>query len=179
MMKKHISNLLGSAAFLLATVLALPAVADDGAASAPNSSVASSTDDGTTVTMDTLREKLSADKRQVVADNMNLTDSEAKAFWPVYEAYQQDLYQINLRLAKLINDYALAYNKGAVLNDTAKKLLNESIAIELAEAKLKQSYVPKLSKALPVAKVARYIQIENKIRAIIRYQLAAAIPLVE
>ena len=52
-------------------------------------------------------------------------------------------------------------------------------AIELAEANLKKTYVPKLSKAVPAAKVARYIQIENKIRATIRYQLAEAIPLVK
>ena len=63
------------------------------------------------------------------------------------------------------------------MNDTAKKLLDEAIGVELAEIKLKQSYVPKLGKVLPVAKVARYIQIENKIRAIVRYGLAETIPL--
>jgi hypothetical protein len=115
----------------------------------------------------------------VIANNMNLTDAESKGFWPVYDAYQNDLYQINQRLAKVINDYALAYNKGAVLDDTAKSLLNESIAIEQAEVTLKQSYVPKLIKVIPAAKAARYIQLENKIRAIIRYQLADAIPLVK
>ena len=84
-----------------------------------------------------------------------------------------------MRLANVINDYAMAYNKGAVLDGTAKKLLDEAIAIELAEAKLKQTYAAKLGKVLPAAKVARYIQIENKIRAIIRYELAEGIPLVE
>ena len=50
--------------------------------------------------------------------------------------------------------------------------------VDLEDAKLKKSYFPKLSKVLPGVKVARYIQIENKIRAIVRYELAAAIPLV-
>lgn len=180
MMKKYSLNLFSSIGFVLATLLALPAFAADNAvAGSADKSAASSDSSGSAEKMEILRQKLSADKKLVVANNMNLTDSEAKAFWPVYEAYQQDLYQINLRMARVINDYALAYNKGAVLNDTAKKLLDESIAIELAEAKLKQSYVPKLSKVLPAAKVARYIQIENKIRAIIRYELAEAIPLVD
>ena len=66
-----------------------------------------------------------------------------------------------------------------MLNDTAKKLLDEAIAIELAEVKLKQSYVPKLDKILPATKVARYIQIETKIRAVIHYILAEKIPLVK
>jgi hypothetical protein len=44
---------------------------------------------------------------------------------------------------------------------------------------LKQTYAEKLSRVIPAAKAARYIQIENKIRAVVRYQLADVIPLVE
>ena len=164
MMKKYLTNLLRPALFILAATLALPAFAADESA---------------TINMEIMAQKVKADKKLLVADNMTLTDAEAKAFWPVYDAYQQDLYQINLRMAKVINEYAVAYNKGAVLDDTAKKLLDEAISIELAEANLKKSYVPKLTKAIPAAKAARYMQIENKIRALIRYQLAEAIPLVQ
>ena len=170
-MKKYLTNMLRPALFILATTLVLPAFADD--------STANKADDSATSNMEILREKITTDKKFLVASNMNLTDAEAKAFWPLYEAYQKDLHQINERLAKVINDYALAYNKGALLNDTAKKLLDEAIAVELAEVRLKQSYVPKLGKVLPATKVARYMQIENKIRAVIRYGLADAIPLAE
>lgn len=96
-----------------------------------------------------------------------------------HDAYQKDLEQIDKRLAKVIADYADAYNQGLVPNETAKKLLNDALAIEEAEVALKRSYVPKLEKALPEAKVARYIQIENKIRALVRYELADRIPLVK
>ena len=92
--------------------------------------------------MEVLRDKVYADKRDIVAKNMDLTDKEAKTFWPIYEAYQTDLHKINERLVKLINDYALAYNKGALLDRTAKKLIDEAIDIELAEVKLKQRYMP-------------------------------------
>jgi len=64
-----------------------------------------------------------------------------------------------------------------ILDKTARKLADEAINVDLEEAKLRKSYMPKLSKVLPGVKVARYIQIENKIRAIVRYELAAAIPL--
>lgn len=126
-----------------------------------------------------LAEKIKADKKLVVAANMQLTEEEAKGFWPVYEAYQADLQKINGRLLGTIKRYANAYNKGPVADETAKKLINEAIAIEEAEVKLKRSYVPRLGKVLPGMKVARYIQIENKIRAIGKYELAAQIPLVE
>ena len=126
-----------------------------------------------------LAEKIKADRKLVVAANMQLTEEEAKGFWPVYEDYQKDLQKINQRLLGTIKRYADAYNKGPVSDEEAKKLVNEAIAVEEAEVKLKRSYVPKLEKVLPGVKVARYIQIENKIRAVGKYELAAQIPLVE
>ncbi len=63
-------------------------------------------------------------------------------------------------------------------DDKAKKLIDESLSIEQDELKLRSSYVGRLSKVLPATKVARYLQIENKIRAVIRYDLASAVPLV-
>ena len=139
---------------------------------------AAAQDKGTS-NMEILRQKVKADKKLVVALNMGITEAEGKAFWPIYDAYQKDLEQINERLAKTIVAYAEAYNKGPVPNETAKKLLNETLAIEEAEVALKRSYESKLEKALPEAKVARYIQIENKIRALVRYELAEKIPLVK
>jgi Spy/CpxP family protein refolding chaperone len=132
-----------------------------------------------TANMDILRQKIKADKKLVVAENLSLTDAEGTAFWPVYDAYQKDLQAINQRLTAVILAYADAYNKGAVSNETAKKLLDESLAIDAAEAKLKASSAPKILAALPATKAARYIQIENKIRAVVRYELAAGIPLVQ
>ena len=130
--------------------------------------------------MEILLQKLKADKKLLVAANMELTDAESKAFWPLYDAYQKDLQQMNERLGKTINAYAEAYNqgKGSIPNDTAKKLLNEVISVDEQEVKLKRSYAGKVGKVLPAAKTARYIQIENKIRAVIKFELARQIPLV-
>jgi len=149
--------------FVLATALVVPAMAQNAA----------------TTNMEILRQKIKADKRLVVAQNLNLTDAEGAKFWPVYEAYQKDLQQIDERLATAILAYADAYNKGPVTNETAKKLLDEYLAIDDAEAKLKSATTPKILAALSAVKAARYVQIENKIRAAVRYELATAIPLVE
>ena len=128
--------------------------------------------------MEILIQKIKADKKLLVASNMDLTDAEGKSFWPLYEAYQKELGQVNQRLAKAIKDYADAYKKGPIPNDTAKNLLNEALAVEEAELKLKRSYAEKIGKVLPATKVARYIQIENKIRAVVRAELAQQIPLI-
>ena len=132
-----------------------------------------------TTNMEILRQKIKADKKLVVAQNLMLTDAEGTAFWPVYDAYQRDLQQINQRIGAVVLAYANAYNQGPVANDVAKKLLDEALAVDEAEGKLKGSYAPKILATLPATKAARYIQIENKIRAAIRYELAAGIPLVE
>jgi hypothetical protein len=132
-----------------------------------------------TSNMEILRQKIKADKKLVVAQNLTLTDAEGAAFWPVYEAYQKDLQQINGRLAAVIQAYAQAYVKGPVTDGAAKKLIEESVAVDDAEARMKSSWLPKILAALPAAKAARYVQIENKIRALLRYELAAGIPLVE
>jgi len=75
-------------------------------------------------------------------------------------------------------DIALAEELKAETDGKAKKLTDELVSIRKAEAELQASYVPKLSKVLPPIKVARYLQIENKIRAVIHYELAAEVPLV-
>lgn len=129
--------------------------------------------------MQILREKIKADKKLLVATNMELTESEAKGFWPVYEEYQKDLATINQRIARLIQSYAADYRAKTLTDEKAKKLIDEFVAIEQAEAGLKASYVPKLGKVLSPKKVARYLQIENKIRAVIKFDLAAGVPLMQ
>ena len=74
-----------------------------------------------TTNMEILRQKIKADKKLVVAQNLALTDAEGTAFWPVYEAYQKDLQQLNQRMGAMVGAYANAYNKGPVADDVAKK----------------------------------------------------------
>ena len=128
--------------------------------------------------MDILRDKIRADKKLVVATNMELTESEAKNFWPIYNEYQKDLQNINGRIVAVLESYAADFKSKSLTDDKAKQLIDEALAIDQAEANLKSTYAPKLSKALPVRKVARYLQIENKIRAVVKYDLAQGVPLV-
>jgi hypothetical protein len=127
--------------------------------------------------MQIVMEKIRADKKLFVAENMQLTEADAKAFWPVYQQYQDELFLLRTRAVKLIQDYADAYE--SMNNSTAKRLLDEYMAIEALGPKLRKAYLPKFRKALPEVKVVRYYQIENKIQAALFYELAANIPLVK
>ena len=122
-------------------------------------------------------EKIRADKKLFIAENMQFTETEANAFWSVYEQYQDELFLLRARTMKLINDYAEVYEK--MTNDIAKTLLDELMTIESLGPKLRQTYLPKFRDVLPDVKVVRYFQIENKINAVLTYELAAKIPLIK
>jgi cell fate (sporulation/competence/biofilm development) regulator YlbF (YheA/YmcA/DUF963 family) len=96
----------------------------------------------------------------------------------VYDAYQKDLETLNKRTAATIKSYAEAWNTKSVDNEKAKKLTSDFLAVQSDEVKQMQSYVPKLEKVLPATKVARYLQIEHKIRTIIKFELASEVPLI-
>jgi hypothetical protein len=127
--------------------------------------------------MQIVREKVRADKKLFVGTNMEFTEAEAKAFWPVYEKYQDELFLLRSRTGKLIRDYTAAYKD--MSDKKANALVNELVNIEALGAKVKKAYLPKFQQVLPAKKVVRYYQIENKIQTILYYELAMQIPLVD
>jgi hypothetical protein len=127
--------------------------------------------------MQLVREKIQTDKKLFIAQNMNLTESEAKVFWPVYENYQKNLAKLVDKTVKLVENYAANYQ--TMTEEAAKELINGYLAIEGERVTLMQSFLPKFRKVLPEKKVARYYQLENKIDAVVNYGLARQIPLVK
>jgi hypothetical protein len=127
--------------------------------------------------MEILREKARADKKLVVATALALTEGEAKAFWPVYNAYQSDMITHYDKLLSLIDRFDKAYD--TMTDQTATQLLNEYLALEANHVALLKAYVPRFQRVLPALKVARLYQIENKMRALVNYDLARQIPLVK
>ena len=121
------------------------------------------------------RANIQAQKKEIVAANMQLTDAESKAFWPVYNEFQNGLRQINDKLGAVIGDFAKNYN--TMTDAKAAEILNGYLAAEKERLVLKEKYVPKFKKVLPMIKVTRYYQIENKLEAMVRYQLVKEIPL--
>jgi len=125
--------------------------------------------------MQATRQAIQANKKAFVAQNMQLTDAESKASWPVYDDFQKALGGIADRTVNLIKAYPDNYQN---LSDaTAKKLTEDFLTIQADRVKLLQSYLPKFRAVLPEKKVARYYQLENKVYAAILYEMADHIPL--
>jgi hypothetical protein len=127
--------------------------------------------------LDILRDTIRANKKALVAVNLTLSDAEAAQFWPVYDRYQQKLATVNDRLATVIQDYTANFRN--LSDQKAMELVGEYLSVEEDRAKVRRTYLPEFAKALPGRKVARFYQIENKTDAVLRYDLAAEIPVVE
>jgi hypothetical protein len=124
-----------------------------------------------------LRDTLRSNKKALVDVNLALSDEEARAFWPVYDRYQQDLQAVQERLLRVIEEYSA--NFGKMTDEKARELVDEYLAVEQDRAEVRRAYLEPISKALPGRKVMRFYQIENKVDAVLRYELAATIPVVE
>ena len=154
---------------------ATPATATKAPAAAANSAAAAKAAD---TNMEIFMEKVRADKKLLVAANMGLTDAEGKGFWPIYDMYQADLKALNDRTTAAIRSYADGYTKNTLTDAQATKLVNDILAIDQDEVAMRKKYATSLAAVLPGKKAARYLQIETKIRAGLRAEMADAIPLV-
>ncbi len=124
------------------------------------------------------RATIKVQKKQIVAKNMQLTSVEKDKFWAVYRDYQNKMDSVNDRRTKLITDYADNLKNGSLTDEIALGMLNEFLSYERMRLITKQSFVDKFKGVLPSRKVARFFQIENKMEAIINFDLARQIPLV-
>ncbi|GMQ96547.1 MAG: hypothetical protein BMS9Abin15_0220 [Gammaproteobacteria bacterium] len=116
-------------------------------------------------------------KKAIIVSNLGLSAKERGVFWPVYEKFQKELDGNDARLLKLLQKFAKNFN--SLSDKQAKDLLTEFLAIQEDRIKLKRSYIPRFEKVIPIKKVARYIQIENKLDVIGQNSLVGEIPLVK
>ena len=135
---------------------------------------AQTVDDWTAVQQ--LQAEVKADRQAVVAANLPLSDTESRAFWPVYKAYRAEIETLANRMAKLIVDFA--GNFDAVTDAKAQGYFKELIAIERDRLAVREKFAPQVKSALPVEKAVRFFQIENKLDAVVNMGLASSIPLV-
>jgi hypothetical protein len=122
-----------------------------------------------------LRDSLRADRTAVVAEEMQLTEEEGKAFWPLYRDYRTNMEAINDGLVKLVLEYADLYPN--VPEDRAREMLKDYTALERKQVDARAAYLKKAARTLTAVKVLRLAQVENRLDLAVRLQLAGAVPL--
>lgn len=130
-------------------------------------------------TMAGVRETVQAARKQIIEEEMFLTDEEAVTFWPIYDEYRREINAVGDRYARLILDFAKLYNEGRVTGEDANRMVDESLEIEAEFQKIEAKYVHRLRDVLPSLKAARFYQLENKMNAEAEAQLALTVPLID
>ena len=125
------------------------------------------------ILLDTIR----ANRKAFVAVNLELSAEEAKQFWSLYDRYQKEITPIGDRVAAIVADYTASFRD--LSSEKALQLMEGYLAAEAERLQVRRSYLAEFAKILPGRTVARFYQIENKMDAVLRYDLAATIPVVD
>ena len=127
--------------------------------------------------IEAMRTVMQTERKILIMNEMVFTTEEAEKFWPLYDEYSAEAKKVaNLRV-NVITDYAANYQ--TMSDDMAKQLLDEAIKFDEKKLKLEKKYIRKFRAILPQIKVTRYFQLENKLDAVIDFDLASQIPLME
>jgi len=124
-----------------------------------------------------LRANLRADKTKVMADQIQLSDSEGKAFWPIYNDYDHELSKLNDERVALLKEYVNSYD--TLTDQQTQSLADRSFGLQKRRIDLRQKYFKKLSKTVSPKTAARFVQVEDRMDMLLNLQLAANIPMVQ
>ena len=122
-----------------------------------------------------LRRDLRADKKQLIALNLTLTETEATKFWPVYDQYAAEMAKYNDEFYTLIKNYAI--NQKTLTDAEAANILNRWADIQVELSKTRQKYVPIVEKVIPARKAALFFQIDRRLYAVMDLQVSSKLPL--
>jgi hypothetical protein len=119
--------------------------------------------------------QIRTNRQAIVTENLALTAEESEAFWPLYRQFQNDRALMVDRTMKMLTEFR--DNFDVLSEEQAKALVDEYFKIQKEELRLNEKYLREFRKILSQKKALRYFQIENKLDAIIDYDLSQVIPL--
>jgi len=123
------------------------------------------------------RKDIRSMKKQLIARNLTLTDSEATKFWQVYQQYSAEAERINDTRTAIIKEYSEEY--GTLTDDQADNLIRRWLDTDIEQTQLRQRYVPIFRKILPGIKAATFFQLDRRISMMIDVQLTSQLPLAQ
>jgi len=126
-------------------------------------------------TLDVTRQAVESQRRVLVSGALPLTDAEADAFWPLYDAYEKERRPLDERANKLVADFLAGAS--SLTDAQAKAMVEEALGIDEGKLRVRRGYLGRMLKAISPRKVARFYQIDNKLDAVVRADISRQIPL--
>jgi hypothetical protein len=124
-----------------------------------------------------LRKDLRSQRKQLIAANLKMSDTEAAKFWPIYDQYVTELIAINDKKFAVIQDYA--DNWGKLSDEQSLMFIRQWADFDIQTSQLRQKYVPIVAKVLDGKKTATFIQLDRRIAMMLELQMASQIPMVQ
>jgi hypothetical protein len=127
--------------------------------------------------LDLMRQDIRSHKKQIVAQNLKLSDAEATKFWPIYDKYTADLVRINDKKFGLIQSYADQYD--TMTDEQAITFAKQWLEMDTGVSQLREKYVPIVSQVLTGRNTATFFQIDRRISMMVDLQISSKMPLVQ
>ena len=124
-----------------------------------------------------IRAQIGANRKALVAENLQPTAAESDAFWPLYREFHNQRDTLMDRRVALLKEFG--ENFETLTDEKSKQIMNDYFKFEEDMLKLDMKYAKKFSKVLSDKRTLRYFQIENKLDTIINSELAQVVPLAE
>lgn len=124
-----------------------------------------------------IKTQVGTQRQALVAENLQLTEEESTVFWPVYRSFHSDRDKLVDRRIKILMDFR--DNFDGLTEEQAKKLLDDYVALQGEMLSLRKKWLKNFRAVLSEKTTLRYFQIENKLDAIIDFDLAQVVPLAE
>jgi hypothetical protein len=122
-----------------------------------------------------LRKDVRSQKKQIIAENMGLSDAEAEKFWPVYDRYAAELSTIYDTKIALLTDYAENYS--TMTGDQAENYIRKRAEVEQSIMQLRLKYMPAFRKVLSGRETALFYQLDWRLGLAIDVELVQ-VPLI-
>ena len=116
-----------------------------------------------------LRKNVRSQKKQIIAENMGLSDAEAEKFWPVYDQYARELSRIYDTKIALLNDYAENYS--SMTGEQAENYIRKRAEVEQSIMQLRLKYMPAYRKVLSGREPALFYQLDWRLGLAIDVEL--------
>jgi hypothetical protein len=116
-----------------------------------------------------LRKDVRSQKKQIIAENLDLSDAESEKFWPIYDRYAANLSKIYDTKIALLNDYAENYS--SMTGEQAESYIRKRAEVEQSIMQLRVRYIPEFRKVLSGRETALFYQLDWRLGLAIDVEL--------
>lgn len=105
---------------------------------------------------DKFKEKIESRRIAFLSDKLELTPSEAQSFWPIYNAFKEELSACKLDKKRLASD--------DISDDQSDEILEDYISKEQNAVNIKKAYIPQMKSILGSKRTLKVFVLDRKFK---------------